>query len=239
MEGQGVASARTLHVALGIGGVLLVAQLFVLVLSLNQISSTRDHVAATDAKATAVFRAVKPVADQASESLAGAQPLTEAVLPAARDAAKLLRFLGGETDEVQVVLDAFPTLSAGFRGLSAALIPVLEALDPASVQASLAEVGPALASVDALAARLTDGDRLVALLDQAAGLLGEVDRRELPRRAVQADRTLRRVLAIQSETLDVQRDALAVQRRSLQVQRQSLDHVRSLDEKTGGDILSP
>lgn len=233
------ASARPLLAALAIGGALLLAQLIVLVLSFSRISSTDEHVAATDAKVTAAFDAVRPIAAQASTTFEEAEPFADGLLPAARDAGRLLAALASESDERSNLLDAFPTLDAGFRGLFSRLFPVLEAVDGVQFEGALTQLGAVLPTLGGLVSQLAEGDRLASTLDHAASLLGEIDKRNLVNRAVQSDRTLRRVLAVQRQTLDVQRRAVAVQLRSLRVQLRSLDHVRSLDEKTGGDTLSP
>lgn len=239
MKTPRVALPRWILAALGMGGALLLAQLIVLVLSLSRISSTEEHVAATDAKVTAAFDAAAPIADQASAAFEEAEPLAGALRPAARDAGTLLRALASESDELSNLLDAFPALDAGLRGLFARLFPVLEAIDGIEIESGLAQLDRTLPKLDLLASQLAEGDRLAGTLDQVASLLGAVDRRKLVNRAVQSDRTLRMVLAVQRLTLDVQRRALAVQLNSLRVQRRSLNHVRSLDAKTGGDIVSP
>ena len=60
-----------------------------------------------------------------------------------------------------------------------------------------------------------------------------------------ADETVRvrvrtdRLLALQEQTLDIQRQSLAVQRDSLAVQRQTLKRIESIDNRTGGTVLTP
>jgi hypothetical protein len=239
MGTSSAALPRPILAALGIGGALLVAQLVVLVISLSKISSTEEHVAATDAKVTAAFSAVRPIADRATAALEDSEPVADDVRTAAQDAERLLGALAGESDELADLLDALPVLDAGFRGLFARLFPVLEAVDGAPVEGALAQLGGILPNLGMLAAQLAEEGRLAGTLDQAAVLLSEIDERNLVNRAVQSDRTLRAVLEVQRHTLGVQRRSLAVQLHSLRVQLRSLDHVRSLDEKTGGDVLSP
>jgi chromosome segregation ATPase len=71
----------------------------------------------------------------------------------------------------------------------------------------------------------------VAALRQALPELRGV----LPR-ADRAASAILRLEALQAELLRVQKRTLRIQLRSLATQRQQLKHVRSMDEKTGGDL---
>jgi hypothetical protein len=57
------------------------------------------------------------------------------------------------------------------------------------------------------------------------------------RRAVEeAPPLIRRLLAVQLETLSVQKRSLEVQRVTLETQREALRHIESIDRKTGGTV---
>jgi hypothetical protein len=87
-----------------------------------------------------------------------------------------------------------------------------------------------------LAAQLLDQARLIRLVGKSDAFLDEVSRRGLLARAVKSVVRLRKLLRVQRRTFSTQRETLAVQRIILDVQRKALRHVRSLDQKTGGDL---
>jgi len=212
---RGAGGSRSLVIAFGLtGGAILLAVLIVLVITLGQIKSTEDHVAATDARLERVIAAAAPVADEAEPLIDAADKTLDESLPAVRDASDLFATLSDNGSDVSVVLDRLPALQLG----------VMSFFGDAALTVRLAS--------DFLAAA------------QSQDLVGK---------AVDSHRLLENVLAVQLETLDIQEASLRTQRRSLSVQlssnhklrrslgiqRSTLDHVRSLDNKTGGELPTP
>src|SRR4051794_20230910 len=99
---------------------------------------------------------------------------------------------------------------------------------------------------DAAAAFVRDLPRARESLDRTTSFLRELgDRRATDRLLRAADETVRlrvradRLLALQRQTLDVQRQSLATQQETLAVQQEALRRIRSIDDKTGGPVLTP
>ena len=58
----------------------------------------------------------------------------------------------------------------------------------------------------------------------------------MPVRAARTSKRIKRVLEVQHRTLAVQERSFAVQRRTLATQLEALVHIRSIDNKTGGQV---
>lgn len=220
-------------------GVLLIAIVVLLALTWGELRESRKHIASQDRKVTALYQATQPaldevpgLLDEASPLLRQAAPVLAEVLVAARGA-----------DEVASRL---PLLFAGIQGLTNEGIPLARGLNDSGLPALVSDLRasdvPALvtslrasdipstvAVVNQVLTDLVSGDRLRNTLDLTAGLFSEVTARTLPRRAEASARRLR-------DLLDVQRRTYFVLRQSLRIQIRTLEHVRSLDQKTGGQL---
>ena len=214
----------------------------VLALTLGVLDDSRSHIEDQDRKITALYEAAQPaieevpgLVDEASPLLRQAAPVLAETLAAVRDA-----------DDVVTRL---PLVLAGIQGLTNEGIPLARALNDSDLPALVSDLRasdvPALvASLQAsdipstveaandVLSGLSSGDRLNQTLDVTAALLAEVRERELPRRAESSSRRLR-------DLLDVQRRTYATQRQTLRIQVRALDHIRSIDQKTGGELPDP
>jgi hypothetical protein len=206
------------------GGAMLLTMIVLLVLLLNEITTSRQHIESQDAKISTLLELGEPVADEAV-------PLLGEARPAIRQAQDLIEPLihARSGTELAGLLQRFPALETAIRRLAGEAIPVLEQTDPALIATSLG------AARD-LAVRLAEGDRLVRVIDQASATLSAIAGSDLVERAAKSAARIRKLLAVQRETRALQARSLAVQRRSLAVQRESLEHIRSIDEKTGGQL---
>lgn len=216
-------SGLALAIAIGCGGLLLLAQLVVLTLSLGEISSTRDHVAATDAKAERALALTQPLADEAAPALDRALSLARLARPALRDGAELLAPLSDRAGDLSLLIDRFPVLESGLRRLIGRIVPIAERIN-------VDRLGSAGAAVAEFATELTEGGRLSSVIDRVDSLLASIRDRGLLDRAVRSARTLKAVLR-------VQRLAFRTQQRALSVQRRSLRRLRRIDERLGGGVL--
>jgi hypothetical protein len=218
------------------GGLLLLTLTVLMALLLAELHDSGDHIASQDRKVSAVYRAARPLVEEA-------EPAAEQAVPLLKDARPVIRRLGPLARSAQETLEPLepaapavvaaikrlgPLSSAGLR-LTAVAVPVLEQLNAADIAFSLA-------TVRELAGRLSDGDRLVQLVDETRSLIAEVTERSLPRKADRSSHRLAEILRIQRMTLAVQRRALRVQRRSKAIQAESLVHIESIDDKTGGPV---
>jgi hypothetical protein len=157
-----------------------------------------------------------------------------------------------------------PDLGGLREGLDRGLPPVRAGLRRADglVRALVRQDGPAaIAAAGELARDLTRGDRAVSLIDRGTDLVTELQRFDAPRDVNALVDLTAQVLAVSREleaiardtrvdadvlrvqTVDFKRKSLALQRRtlailerSLAVQEEALEHVRRIDERTGGAV---
>jgi hypothetical protein len=92
-----------------------------------------------------------------------------------------------------------------------------------------AHAAGAIAEVGNLAAGLARGQRLVELTDRATRLIAALERAGTVGDVDRMSGDVRQALAILRQSLSIQTETLAVQREALQ-------HIRSLDQKTGGPL---
>jgi hypothetical protein len=157
----------------------------------------------------------------------------ERLTPVLRDAKPVL-------DEAR--RQAAPTRAAlrDGRRLARSAQPLADSLTRADLPSMAQVVG------EAAAAFLQDLPRTRDALDRTSSVLRELgDRRATDRLLRAADETVRvrvrtdRLLALQQQTLDIQQQSLATQRETLAIQQEALRRIKSLDDKTGGPILTP
>jgi hypothetical protein len=203
-------------------GVLLFAMVVLLTLTLIQLHDSGGHIESQDKKVAALFDAARPLAARADE-------LGGEVAPALHDAKTLVEPLlrGDSGDDLAAALDRFPFLAGYVQRLAGEAVPLLDSLDPGMTAASISAIA-------SLATALAQDDRLVRLIDGASAALIDVSDHDLVARVSRTASRVRKLLAVQRQTRALQRRALGVQLRSLDVQRRSLEHVRSIDNKTGG-----
>lgn len=206
---------------------LLAITVVLLALTLGEMRTSRERIEAQDAKVAALlrrsratFEAVPAAAEEAGPLLDRAAPLVGSLLAA--------------RPEVEDLAARLPLVLSSVQGLAAEGIPLAEALnasDLPGLAASLdaSDLPVTMASLQRVLSALEAGDRLPLALDATTAVLADVRARELPRRA---EASARRIGAL----LRVQRRAYGVLRESLSVQRETLGHVRSIDEKLGGQI---
>jgi hypothetical protein len=199
---------RSLVLGAGFLGLLLFAMVALLTLTLVQLHDSGGHIESQDKKISALFELGRPLAARADD-------------------------LGGDVgpalDDARTLIERFPALSGSVQQLTATAVPLLDQVDPALI-------GGSLSTLTALAAPLAQDDRLVRLVDGLSAALADVSNNDLVARAAHSAVRIRKLLAVQRRTRALQAQALRVQKHSLAVQKRSLRHVRSIDEKTGGQL---
>jgi hypothetical protein len=183
-------------------------------LVLGELRSTRENTAQTEAKLDRVISLSDPVAEEAIPLLDRTTTLVSETVPVARDASAFFSYLADNGIDASVFLDQLPALSRGAGSF----------LEDAVVAAQLATDFLARAEAEDLVAKASDSHRLLQeiLAVQLATL-----------------KTQRMSYRTQRSTLQVQINAVRKLRRSLDLQRGTLAHVRSLDNKTGGEVPPP
>lgn len=218
---------RRAAAALAVGGLLLTAVVVLLALSLRELTDSRRHIEAQDAKVSRLLKATRPALDAAVPLARRTLPVIESARPVVRGLAGALPMLRSSGAALDATLDRLPALAvAGQRFLGDAL-PTVQELGDASL-------APALDELTALVAPLNDGQRLVATLDSVRELIDETENLRLPRRAARTSHRIGRLLEVQRHSLRLQRRTLRVQTHALDTLLRSLKHIRSLDAKTGG-----
>lgn len=205
-------------------GLMLLAVVALLALTLAQLRDSGGHIEAQDKKIAALFELGRPLAARADQLSGDIGPVIDDTRGLV---APLLRSDSGE--DLATALDGLPLAESSVRRLAAEAIPLLDQADPALLMAMLSTVA-------GLAASLQQEDRLVRLIDGASAALVDVSEHDLVDRAAESAARIRKLLAVQRETRAIQTRTLRVQLRSLDVQRQSLEHIRSIDRKTGGEL---
>ena len=221
---QATAVPKWVPIGATVLGLLLLAMVALLTLTLVQLHDSGGHIESQDKKIAALFDLGRPLAARADE-------LGGDVAPALDDARRLVTPLirAGSGADLAALLERFPVLASSLQRLTGEAVPLLDGVDPSLLAGGLS-------TVSSLAAALQQGDRLVRLIDGASAALIDVSEHDLVERAARSATRLRKVLAVQRRTRALQARALSVQLRSLEIQRRSLVHVRSLDRKTGGEL---
>ena len=89
------------------------------------------------------------------------------------------------------------------------------------------EAPRAIAAAGALARQLADGSQLERLVERTNRMLAELERRDTPR-------DVERTTDIAEELLRIQRESIATLKQSLDIQQRTLEHIRAIDQRTGG-----
>jgi hypothetical protein len=213
-----------------------------LALTWGELRESREHIQSQDRKITALFKATRPALDEV-------QPLVDDAAPLLRQAAPVLAQVLAAGRGIDDVVTRLPTVLAGIQGLTNEGIPLARGLSAADLPSLVADLRasdlPALvsslqasdipstvASADEVLSGLSSGDRLNQALDLTTALLMDVRDRDLPRKADASSRRLK-------DLLKVQRRAYSTLQQSLRIQVRTLEHVRSIDDKTGGELPPP
>lgn len=233
------------------GGGLLVAVVVLLALTFGELRESRENIQSQEAKATAMLRLTRPALDDVPA-------LVEEAEPVLRRAAPALGGLLAAFPRIEDIGDRAPAFLTGFQSLVNVGVPLAQELRASDLPAlfeevraselptlaaelrtsdlpglidslSSSELPVTLAEVDALLADLSAGDRLVNNLDTTTALLSEAEAKRLPERAVSSSRRLK-------DLLEVQRRAYETLKGSLRIQQETLGHVRSIDNKLGGQL---
>jgi hypothetical protein len=202
-----------------LGGVLGIVLVVLIAMVLAVLKDSREHIAAQDAKVTALLRKSAPVLDSAAPLVRQAGPLGRVIAPLFRSARSGVAALRGSGVDVLGAVGTLPSLLRVTQALGVAAIPVVRQLQ----------------AVD-----------LAGLLDRSDRLLSEVDRRGLVADASRSARIAPRLLSAQHRLIRLQRTLLRVQRKTLSsqltalaIQRETLGHIRNIDRRTGGGVPLP
>jgi hypothetical protein len=206
---------------------LLIAVVVLLAMTLGEMRTSRAHIEAQDAKVSALLRRSQPTFEQVPDLAEQAQPLLNRAAP-------LLGSLLAARPRIDEIAGRVPLLMSSLQGLASEGVPLARELRAADIPALVATLSDSglpgtLASLQTLIADLQSGGRLENALDATTAVLGDVQARDLPRRAVASSRRIRELLA-------VQRRAYGVLQRSLDVQQRTLRHTRNIDERLGGAL---
>jgi hypothetical protein len=215
--------------ALIVGGLMLLAMIVLLALTLGVLSDSRSHIEAQDAKVTRLLELSKPSLQEAKPLAAEAKPVLRQAEPLVRAASRALPGIKEASRDGAFVLDRLPVFMQAGQALFHEASPALDAI-------AQSQLGPSLAAVRTLAAQMLEGDRLAATLDSARALTDRVSALDLPGRAVRSAHRLARLLNVQVRAYRKQKNTLSILRQSLRIQQETLRHVRSLDTKTGGTL---
>lgn len=203
-------------------GLLMLAMVVLLVAQLTILADSREHIVAQDRKINRLLKGVDPALGELEPAAADARRFLREGRALARDARPLAR-------------EAAPFV----RDLRATMIPLLRELDGA-------QLASALDVTSQLAGSLSEGGRLVTLVDLGTDLIeGLRGSAFIPRtlRAADAVPEMRLILAetlgVQRSTRNIQKRTLAIQRELLAIQREALVHIRSIDRKTAGPLPAP
>jgi len=211
--------------ALGLAA--LVTMIVLLAMALGELRASRDRIEAQDAKAAVMLQKAYPVLDESEPLLDDLAPLvgpSDRLIGSAND---VLRPLSGAGEELATAARLMPGLALSARGLAQSAAPLVQGLSAVDLPAAVQVSGT-------LAAQLLYDTRLVESIDSAAAMLDELAQLDLLERLADSTDDIDHVLEIQRRTLHTQRESLDVQTQTLDVQLEALDHIRSIDEKTGG-----
>ena len=158
-----------------------------------------------------------------------ARPLVEDAQPVLATLANELPSIVSSGRAIAPTLDRLPALVTAGQQLISEAFPALRVLRES-------ELGPTLTAIRGSLFELLGDGRLSAILIRARSLLDQVEALGLPARAARASKRIERVLKVQRRTLAIQERSFNVQAQTLQVQLEALGHIRSIDEKTGGQV---
>jgi hypothetical protein len=211
----------------GLIAALMIAVVVLLAMTLGEMRTSREHIEAQDAKVSALLRRSQPTFQQVPDLAEQAQPLLDRAAP-------LLGSLLASRPRIDEIAGRLPLLMSSLQGLANEGTPLARELRDADIPglvATLTDSGLSgtLASIQTLIDDLQSGGRLEKALDATTAVLGDVQARDLPRRAVASSRRIRELLA-------VQRRAYGLLQRSLDVQQRTLRHTRNIDERLGGEL---
>jgi len=202
-----------------------------LALTLAELRSAREHIAATDAKVSALVDVAEPAAQQLSPLAEEATPLVDSATPVIRALGSALPTLRSAGEVLGSSLPRLPAFLISGQQLIAEAVPVLREVADSGLAPTLEQARQLLTDVPV--GELDEVlSRTSALLDQAATM-------QLPENAEEAVGLLRELLAVQHHLVTLQSRSVRVQARSLDVQRRTLSHTRSIDNRLGGQLVPP
>jgi hypothetical protein len=198
------------------------------------LRESRQHIESQDAKATALLRLTRPALDDVPELVEDTEPLL-------REAAPLVGQVLAVASDFQDVTDRLPALVTGVQGFVNEGLPLardlrvsdlpslvadLRSSDLPSLVADLraselpslidslrdSDLPSTVGSAQELIESLSEGQRLASTLDTTNSLLSQAHALELPQRAVESSKRLRKLLRVQRRTYRIQRQSLEVQR---------------------------
>jgi hypothetical protein len=216
------------YVAVILAGLAMAAMIGLLVAQLKQISDQKKIVAAQDAKVAQLQRASGPVLRESVPLLRQTQPLLRDAQPLLRTMRVLIGPAASTLANVDTAAGAIPRLVAGTDVLLADAIPLVQ---------SLVANGRTVRVIDASNRMLAqlEQERLIPRTSEALPRFELVIRQMLE---TQLDllRVQTRTFRTQARGLRLQFRAFALQQEALAVARETLQHVRSIDQKTGGQL---
>ena len=220
-----------LPVAVAGGAALLLAMVVLLALTLAELRNAREHIAATDAKVSALVEVATPTAEQLSPLARQAEPLVDSATPVVRALGAALPSLRTAGAVLGPALPRLPAFLVSGQQLIAEAVPVVREIAGSGLAPTLEQARQLLTDVPV--------GRLDEVLARVSALLDEAATMELPQNAEEAVRLLREVLAVQHHLVTLQQRSVRVQSRSLDVQRRTLSHARSIDNRLGGQLAPP
>lgn len=218
--------------ALIAGGLLLLTMVVLLAMTLSEITTSRTHIEDTDAQVARLLELSQPTLEETAPLARRARPLISDAQPVVRSIAENLPSVVATGRAIAPTLDRLPALVVAGQALISEAFPAVETLGDSGLV-------PTLAAVRSLTFSLLEGGRLAETLDDTRKLIDQAATLDLPTRAVRASQRIARVLDVQRRTLAVQKRSVAVQKRTLDTQLAALRHIRSIDNKTGGQLPTP
>jgi hypothetical protein len=218
-------------VVVAVAGALLVAMVVLLALTLSELRSAREHIAATDAKVSALVDVAAPAARQLSPLADEAEPLVDSATPVVRALGAALPSLRSAGAVLGPALPRLPAFLISGQQLIAEAVPVLREVADSGLAPTLEQARQLLTDVPVA--------RLDEVLTQVSGLLDQAATMQLPENAERAVDLLQEVLAVQHHLVTLQTRSVRIQSRSLDVQRRTLSHTRSIDNRLGGQLAPP
>jgi hypothetical protein len=218
------------YVAVILGGLAVAAIVGLLIAQLQQIGDQKKIVASQDAKMAQLQRASRPLLRESLPLVRQTQPLLRDAQPLLRTMRVLIGPAANTLANVDAAAGAIPRLVAGSDVLLADAIPLVQAL--------VAD-GRTVRMIDATnhMLALLEQERLIPRTGRALPRFQSVMRQML---ATQVDllRVQTRTFRTQARGLRLQFRSFGLQQESIQIARETLQHVRSIDQKTGGQLAT-
>lgn len=212
-------------------GALLVSMVVLLALTLNELRSAREHIAATDAKVSALVDVAAPAAQQFAPLAEETEPLVDSATPVVRALGAALPSLRSAGAVLGPALPRLPAFLISGQQLVAEAVPVLREVAGSGLAPTLEQARQLLTDVPVA--------RLDEVLTQVSVLLDQTATMQLPENVADAVGLLREVLAVQHHLITLQQRTFSTLSKSLDVQRRTLSHTRSIDNRLGGQLAPP